>query len=286
MISQGILMFEIVGKRELAPNIKWIKVKAPLVARNAKPGQFVVIRSHERGERVPLTLFKWDKEEGTIEVVFQEVGKTTYELGTYGIGDKIADVVGPLGKPAHIENFGTSVIVSEGVGAPVGYSITKALKEAGNYVISILGFRNKQSVILEDEFREVSDELLITTDDGSYVRKGFTTDVLSELLESGRRVDYVFTAGPVIMMKRVADITKKYGIKTHASLNPIMVDGTGMCGACRVTVGGRIVFACVDGPNFDANQVDFDELMKRLAHYREEEKLALERFLQMGVVRR
>jgi ferredoxin--NADP+ reductase len=285
MVSQGILMFEIVGKRELAPNIKWIKVKAPLVARNAKPGQFVVIRLHERGERIPLTLFRWDKEEGTIEMVFQEVGKTTYELGTYGVGDKIADVVGPLGKPTHIENFGTAVVVSGGVGAPIGYSITKALKEAGNYVISIIGFRNKQLVILEDEFREVSDELLITTDDGSYVRKGFTTDVLSELLGSGRKVDYVFTVGPVIMMKKVADITKKYGIRTYASLNPIMVDGTGMCGACRVTVGGQVVFACVAGPDFDAHQVDFDELMKRLAQYREEEKLALERFLQVGVVR-
>lgn len=278
-------MFEIVGKRELAPNIKWIKVKAPLVARNAKPGQFVVIRLHERGERIPLTLFRWDKEEGTIEVVFQEVGKTTYELGTCNVGDKIADVVGPLGKPTHIENFGTAVVVSGGVGAPVGYSVTKALKEAGNYVISIMGFRNKQLVILEDEFREISDELLITTDDGSYARKGFTTDVLSELLESGREVNYVFTVGPVIMMKKVADITRKYGIKTYASLDPIMVDGTGMCGACRVTVGGRVVFACVDGPDFDAHQVDFDELMRRLTQYREEERVALEKFLQASVVR-
>ena len=202
------------------------------------------------------------------------------------MGDAITDVVGPLGRPTHIENFGTSVIVSGGVGAPIGYSITKALKEAGNYVISIIGFRNKQLVILEDEFREVSDELLVTTDDGSYVRKGFTTDVLSELLESGRKVDYVFTVGPVIMMKKVADITRRYGIRTYASLNPIMVDGTGMCGACRVTVGGKVVFACVDGPDFDAHQVDFDELLKRLAMYKEEEKIALERFLQMGKVRR
>lgn len=279
-------MFEIVGKRELAPNIKWIKVKAPLIAKNAKPGQFVVIRLHERGERIPLTLFKWSKEEGTIELVFQEVGKTTYELGTYGVGDRIADIIGPLGRPTHVEKFGTAVVVSGGVGAPIGYSVTKALKEAGNYVISIIGFRNKQLVILEDEFREVSDELLITTDDGSYVRKGFTTDVLSELLDSGRKVDYVFTVGPVIMMKKVAEITRKYGIKTYASLNPIMVDGTGMCGACRVTVGGQVVFACVAGPDFDAHQVDFDELMKRLAMYREEEKLALERFLEVSVVRR
>ncbi|MEM4581907.1 MAG: sulfide/dihydroorotate dehydrogenase-like FAD/NAD-binding protein, partial [Candidatus Korarchaeum sp.] len=202
-------MFEIVDKRELAPNIKWIKVKAPIIARNAKPGQFVVIRLHERGERIPLTLFRWDKDEGTIELVFQEVGKTTYELGTYEVGDAIADVTGPLGKPTHVDKFGTAVVVSGGVGAPIGYSVTKALKEAGNYVISIIGFRNRQLVILEDEFREVSDELLITTDDGSYIRKGFTTDVLNELLESGRKVDYVFTVGPVIMMKKVADITRK-----------------------------------------------------------------------------
>ncbi len=273
-------MFEITGKKELAPHIKWIEVKAPHVARAAKAGQFVVLRLHDRGERIPLTLFRWDKEKRTIELVFQEVGKTTYELGTYEVGDKIRDIVGPLGMPTHVENFGTAVIVSGGVGAPIGYAVTKALKEAGNYVITIAGFRSKEFVILEDEFKKVSDELLITTDDGSYVRKGFTTDVLKELIDSGKKIDFVFTVGPVIMMKIVADITKKHGIKTYASLNPIMVDGTGMCGACRVTVGGEIKFACVDGPDFDAHQVDFDELMMRLTEYREEEKIALEKYLR------
>ncbi len=273
-------MFEIVDKKVLAPNIKWIRVKAPLVANAAKAGQFIVLRLHERGERIPLTLFKWDKGNGTIELVFQEVGKTTYELGTYEPGDKIRDIVGPLGRPTHIENYGTAVVVSGGVGAPIGYAVTRALKEAGNYVVSIIGFRNKQYVILEDEFRKISDELLITTDDGSYVRKGFTTDVLKEYLAKGGKADYVFTVGPVIMMKLIARITKEYGIKTDASLNPIMVDGTGMCGACRVTVGGEIKFACVDGPDFDAHQVDFDELLMRLTEYRREEKIALERYVK------
>ncbi len=273
-------MFEILDKKILAPNIKWIRVHAPLVARSAHAGQFIVLRLHERGERIPLTLFKWSKEEGSIELVFQEVGKTTYELGSYDPGDKIMDIVGPLGKPTHIENYGTAVIVSGGVGAPIGYAVTKALKDAGNHVVSIIGFRSKQYVILEDEFRKVSDELLITTDDGSYVRKGFTTDVLKEYLEKGGKADYVFTVGPVIMMKLIAKITKEYGIKTDASLNPIMVDGTGMCGACRVTVGGEIKFACVDGPDFDAHQVDFDELMSRLVEYRPEEKIALDRYVK------
>ncbi len=273
-------MFEILDKKQLAPNIKWIRVEAPLVARSARAGQFIVLRLHEHGERIPLTLFKWNKEEGYIELVFQEVGKTTYELGSYGPGDKIMDIVGPLGKPTHIENYGTALVVSGGVGAPIGYAVTRALKEAGNRVVSIIGFRSKQYVILEDEFRKVSDELLITTDDGSYVRKGFTTDVLKEYLENGGRADYLFTVGPVIMMKLIARITKEYGIKTDASLNPIMVDGTGMCGACRVTVGGEIKFACVDGPDFDAHQVDFDELMSRLVEYRPEEKIALDRYVK------
>ncbi len=273
-------MFEILDKKVLAPNIKWIRVEAPLVAKGARAGQFVVLRLHERGERIPLTLFKWSRDEGYIELVFQEVGKTTYELGSYEVGDKIMDIVGPLGKPTHIENYGTAVVVSGGVGAPIGYAVTRALKEAGNHVVSIIGFRSKQYVILEDEFRKISDELLITTDDGSYVRKGFTTDVLREYLQNGGKADYVFTVGPVIMMKLIAKITKEYGIKTDASLNPIMVDGTGMCGACRVTVGGEIKFACVDGPDFDAHQVDFDELMSRLVEYRPEEKIALDRYVK------
>ncbi len=275
-------MFEIIGKKELAPNIKWIRVKAPLVARTAKPGQFIVFRLHDHGERVPLTLFKWNKDEGYIELVFQEVGKTTYELGTYEVGDKIQDIVGPLGMPTEIEKYGNVVVVSGGVGAPIGYAVARGMKEAGNHLTMITGFRNKEFVILEDEFKKISDELLITTDDGSYVRKGFTTTVLEEYIESGNKVDFVFTVGPVIMMKLIAEITKKYGIKTIASLNPIMVDGTGMCGACRVTVGGEIKFACVDGPDFDAHQVNFEELMSRLIEYREEEKIAMEKYTKGG----
>ncbi len=274
-------MFEILAKKELAPRIKWIRVNAPLVARSAKPGQFIVLRLHDKGERIPLTLYKWNKEEGYIELVFQEVGKTTYEMGTYNVGDRIMDIVGPLGMPTHIENYGHAVVVSGGVGAPIGYAVARALKEAGNYLTIIAGFRSKEFVILEDEFREIADELLITTDDGSYVRKGFTTDVLREYLQSGKKVDFVFTVGPVIMMKLIAEITREYNIKTYASLNPIMVDGTGMCGACRVTVGGEIKFACVDGPDFDAHLVDFDELMMRLRQYNKEEKIAMERYLKM-----
>jgi len=275
-------MFEIMDKKLLAPNIKWIRVRAPIVARNAHAGQFVILRLHEKGERIPLTLFKWNEEEGYIELVFQEVGKTTYELGSYEPGDEIMDVVGPLGNPTPIQNYGTAVIVSGGVGAPIGYAVTRALKEAGNRVVSIIGFRSKEYVILEDEFKKISDELLITTDDGSYIRKGFTTDVLREYLENGGKADYVFTVGPVIMMKLISQITKEYGIKTDASLNPLMVDGTGMCGACRVTVGGEIKFACADGPDFDAHQVDFDELMSRLVEYRPEEKIALDKYMKGG----
>jgi len=275
-------MFEILDKKELAPHIKWIRVKAPLVARAAKPGQFIVFRLHERGERVPLTLFKWSKEEGYIELVFQEVGKSTTELGTYNVGDKIMDIVGPLGRPTEIEKVGNVVVVSGGVGAPIGYAVARAFKEAGNKLTMIAGYRSKDFVILEDDFKEISDELLITTDDGSYVRKGFTTDVLKEYINSGNKVDEVFTVGPVIMMKLISNITKEHGIKTLASLNPIMVDGTGMCGACRVTVGGEIKFACVDGPDFDAHLVNFNELMARLVEYKEEEKEAMERYLRGG----
>jgi len=277
-------MFEIVDIEKLAPHVRRIEVKAPLVAKFAKAGQFVIIRIHDKGERIPLTIFKKDVEKGTIQLVFQEVGKSTFELGDYKKGDKIMDVVGPLGKPTHIENYGTAVVVGGGVGTPIAYAVAAAMKEEGYNVIGIAGFRNKEMVILEDDLKEVCDELLITTDDGSYIRKGFTTDVLKELLDSGKKIDYVFAVGPPVMMKLIADLTRKAGIKTVVSLNPIMVDGTGMCGACRVCVGGEIKFACVDGPDFDAHMVDFDELLRRLTEYKEEEKqslekMALERYL-------
>lgn len=270
-------MFEIIDMELLAPHVKRIEVKAPMVAKFAKAGQFVILRLHERGERIPLTIFKKDEEKGTIQLVFQEVGKTTYELGDFKPGDKITDVVGPLGRPTHLEKYGTAVVVGGGVGIAIAYAVARAMKEAGNHVILIAGFRNKEMVILEDDLKEACDELLITTDDGSYVRKGFTTNVLKELIDAGREINYVFAVGPVIMMKLISGITKEYGIKTVVSLNPIMVDGTGMCGACRVHVGGETKFACVDGPDFDAHQVDFDEILRRLVEYKNEEKEALEK---------
>ncbi|RLF62105.1 MAG: sulfide/dihydroorotate dehydrogenase-like FAD/NAD-binding protein [Thermoplasmata archaeon] len=272
-------MFEIIDIEKIAPHIKRVELKAPLIAKFAKAGQFVVLRIHDKGERIPLTIFKRDTEKGTIQLVFQEVGKTTFELGDCRAGDRIMDVVGPLGKPTPVEKYGTAVVVGGGVGTPIAYAVAAALKEAGNEVIGIAGFRNKEMVILEEDLKEVCDEFLVTTDDGSYVRKGFTTDVLKEILDSGKKVDYVFAVGPPIMMKLIADLTRKDGIKTVVSLNPIMVDGTGMCGACRVSIRGEIKFACVDGPDFDAHEVDFDELMRRLTEYKDEEKEALGRYL-------
>jgi len=270
-------MFEIVGMEQLAPHVKRIEVKAPVVAKFARAGQFVILRLHEKGERVPLTIFKKDEEKGTIQLVFQEVGKTTFELGDSKPGDRIMDVVGPLGKPTHIEKYGTAVVIGGGVGTAIAYAVARAMKEAGNHVILVAGFRNKDMVIIEDDMKQVCDELIITTDDGSYVRKGFTTDVLKEMIDGGKKIDYVFAVGPVIMMKLIAGITREHGIKTIASLNPIMVDGTGMCGACRVCVGGETKFACVDGPDFDAHEVDFDEVLRRLVEYKNEEKQALEK---------
>ena len=272
-------MYKIIENKTLAKNIKRIEVKAPLVTKNAKAGQFVILRLHDKGERIPLTIFKNHPDRGTIELVFQEVGKTTYELGSYKAGDEILDVVGPLGKPTHVEKFGNVVIIGGGVGTPIAYAVAKAMKDAGNNTTLVAGFRNKELVILEDDLKEASNRLLITTDDGSYVRKGFTTDVLKELIESGEKIDYVFAVGPVIMMKLIAEITKLHGIKTIVSLNPIMVDGTGICGACRVYVDGEIKFACVDGPDFNAHSVDFDKLLNRVTEYKEEEKEALERYL-------
>jgi len=270
--------FRIIRMETLAPRIKLMEVEAPLIARKAKAGQFVVLRLHEKGERIPLTIHEAFPEKGTITIVFQEVGKTTFELGTYKEGDTIMDIVGPLGNPTEIKKYGRVIIASGGVGSPIGYAVAKAMKEAGNYVLIISGYRSKEYVILEDKLRSVCDEIIIATDDGSYGRKGFVTHVLEEVLHKDPNWDLVFTVGPPIMMKLVCEITKHHNIKTIVSLNPIMVDGTGMCGACRVTVGGEVKFACVDGPDFDGHQVDFDELMRRLNAYKEYEKLALEKF--------
>lgn len=261
----------ILEKVKLAENITMMTVRAPLVARAAKPGQFVIVWPGERSERIPLTISDYDPEQGTITIVFQEVGRTTIELGQLEAGEEIASVAGPLGKPTDIQLYGTTVAAAGGVGAAIIRPVAKALKEHGNYVISILGARTKQLVILEEELRAASDELIITTDDGSYGREGFVTTALEELLTT-RKIDAVFSAGPLPMMRAVADVTKPYGVKTIVSLDAIMIDGTGMCGGCRVTVGGKTVFTCVDGPDFDAHQIDWDELQSRKSFYFEEER--------------
>ena len=266
--------FKVVDIEELAPNIKRIVINAPLIARKAQAGQFVILRVDERGERFPLTIVDWKPNEGLITLIFQEVGVSTKKLGSLEPGDYIMDIVGPLGNPTEVKNYGTVAVIGGGVGTALIYPWIRALKPHGNYIVTIIGARTKSLLLLEDTLREISDEIYISTDDGSKGIKGFTSDVLRELLENGRRFDLVMAVGPVPMMKVVADVTRPYKIKTIVSLNPIMVDGTGMCGACRVKVGGEIKFACVDGPEFDAHQVDFRQLMNRLAFYREEEMKA------------
>ncbi len=267
--------FKVVEKERLAPGIKRMVITAPLIAKKAKVGQFVILRVDEYGERFPLTLVDWNVEEGTITVIFQEVGVSTRKLGRLKIGDCVNDVFGPLGNPSEIRNYGDVAVIGGGVGTALMYPQVLALKKAGNRVVSILGARTAELLLLEEELAELSDELYISTDDGSKGYKGFTSDVLKNLLEQGRRFDYVFAVGPTPMMRAVAEVTRPYGIKTVVSLNPIMIDGTGMCGTCRVTVGGETKFACVDGPEFDAHEVDFQELMSRLRAYVEEEKRAL-----------
>jgi len=267
--------FKVLRKERLAPGIKRMVISAPLIAKKAKVGQFVVLRVDEYGERFPLTLVDWDAEEGTITVIFQEVGVSTRKLGMLRVGDCIRDVFGPLGNPSEIRKYGDVAVIGGGVGTALMYPQVSALKEAGNRVVSILGARTAELLLLEEELAKISDELYISTDDGSKGYKGFTSDVLKNLLDQGRRFDYVFAVGPTPMMRAVAEVTRPFGIKTVVSLNPIMIDGTGMCGACRVTVGGETRFACVDGPEFDAHEVDFRELMNRLRAYVEEEKKAL-----------
>jgi ferredoxin--NADP+ reductase len=270
-------MFRILSKEFLCPTVARFEIEAPLIARKAQPGQFVILRIDERGERIPLTLNDWSPERGTITLVALEAGATTRRLNSLKAGDHLADVVGPLGRPAEIGRYGTVACVGGGVGIACIYPEVRAFKAAGNRVISIIGARTRELLIFEEEIRRFSDELHVTTDDGSYARKGFVSDVLRELLEKGRKIDLVVAVGPVPMMKAVAEVTRPYGVKTVVSLNPIMVDGTGMCGCCRVEVGGKTRFACVDGPEFDAHQVDFDLLAARNRRYLEEERIALER---------
>ncbi|MGQ9818942.1 MAG: sulfide/dihydroorotate dehydrogenase-like FAD/NAD-binding protein [Candidatus Kapaibacteriales bacterium] len=272
-------MNKIIEARFIAPDIKFFRIEAPKIAEKRKPGQFVVVRVNELGERIPLTIADSSKDDGTITIIAQGVGKTTKELNLLNAGDFIRDVVGPLGKPSEIENFGIAVSIGGGVGTAIAYPTAKALKEAGNYVIGIIGGRSKEFVILESEMREICDELYPTTDDGSYGFHGFVTHKLQQLIDEGRKIDFVLAIGPIPMMKAVAEVTRPHGIKTVVSLNPIMVDATGMCGGCRVTVDNKTYFACVDGPEFDAHKVDFDLLMKRNRMYIEHERKSLENFI-------
>lgn len=274
-------MYEIIKKEELGASLKLIKIYAPLVARKALAGQFVILRIHEQGERVPVTIADFDRTEGTITCVFQEVGRTTKELGAFNEGECLKDFVGPLGVPSHIEKYGRVACVGGGVGVAPVHPIARALKEAGNEVISIIGARNKDLIFWEDRMRAASTELRVTTDDGSYVRKGFVTDLLKELIEE-KGIDFCLAIGPLPMMRAVCDLTKNYGIKTVVSINTLMVDGTGMCGCCRVTVGGETKFACVDGPEFDGHQVDFDEMARRSVTYKDQEKISLDLYAEKG----
>ncbi len=271
-------MNEILEKRVLSEGVKDIIVSSPHIARKRKAGQFIILRIDEQGERIPLTIADSNPEAGTIRLIFQEVGKTTYHLGDLEVGDKILDVIGPLGKPTHVENFGVVVCVGGGIGVAPVYPIAKVMKEAGNEVISIIGSRNKDLLIMEDEMSSVSDRLIITTDDGSYGIHGFVTNALKSLIEEGNKIDLCIAIGPVVMMRAVSNLTKEYDLKTVVSLNSIMVDGTGMCGGCRVSVGDETRFVCVEGPEFDGHKVNFDELILRQSIYLVQEKEAMERY--------
>jgi len=269
-------LYEIVAKKVLAPTIVQMEVAAPEVAGRAKAGQFIILRLDEVGERIPLTIADFNRDKGTISTIFQEVGYSTTRLGNLNEGDQLQDFVGPLGQPSEIENYGKVVCVGGGVGVAPIYPIARSLKEAGNEVISIIGARTKDLLILEEEMRAVSSRLLVTTDDGSYGRHGFVTQVLEEILREDE-VKVVWGIGPVVMMRAVANTTRPFKVRTVVSMNPIMVDGTGMCGACRVQVGDETKFACVDGPEFDGHLVDWELALARLSFYKDEEKRAMAR---------
>jgi ferredoxin--NADP+ reductase len=270
---------KILEKYELCEKVHLFRIEAPHLVEKAKPGQFVILRQNEQGERVPMSIGGLDPANGILTVVIQEVGKTSAAMNRMKAGDSFADVVGPLGVPSHIEKFGHCVCIGGGVGIPPIYPIAQGLKEAGNKVTTIIGARTKDLLIFEKELGDASDRLLISTDDGSYGTHGLVTTVLQKLLDDGEKIDMVICIGPVPMMKAVVNTTREPKIKTNVSLNPIMVDGTGMCGACRVTVGGKTKFACVDGPDFDGHEVDFDEMTKRMKMYVKQEKIAYDRFL-------
>lgn len=269
-------MFKILKKEELNPTVTKMVVDAPLIAKKAQPGQFIIFRAKEDSERIPLTIADYDANAGTVTIIFQIVGFGTMELNTLSEGECIHDLVGPLGRPSEVEGLKKVAVVGGGVGCAIAYPIAKKLHELGCEVHSVVGFRNKELVILEDEFKAVSDKVCMMTDDGSYGEKGLVTNALEALIKEGNEYDEVIAIGPLVMMKFVCKLTKEYNIKTIVSMNPIMIDGTGMCGGCRITVGGETKFACVDGPDFDGHQVDFDEAMHRGTMYREFEQHARE----------
>jgi ferredoxin--NADP+ reductase len=270
-------MYKIVRKEILNSQVKLLEIEAPYVARKAEPGQFIILRVDESGERIPFTIADYDREKGTVTIIFQEVGASTLALGLLNEGDSLADFVGPLGVASELEGVKKAAVIGGGLGSAIAYPQAKKLNQMGASVDVIMGYRNKDIIILEKEMAEVSDRLFVTTDDGSNGTKGFVSDILQKLLDEGTEYDVVIAIGPAIMMKVVCDVTRPHGIRTIVSLNPIMIDGTGMCGGCRVTVGGETKFACVDGPDFDGHQVDFDELMRRLSMYKDQERTAVER---------
>lgn len=271
----------IVHKEKLSPVLTLLEIHAPLIARSAKAGQFVMIWAGEKSERIPLTISDMDPDKGTITIIFQEIGRGTLELGQFKVGEDIPSISGPLGHPTEIENYGTAVVIGGGVGTAIARPVAAALKKAGNHLITIIGAREKSLIILEKEMAAIADEQFITTDDGSYGRKGLVTDALKDILDK-QKVDIVVAIGPLPMMRFVAKTTEPYGVNTIVSLDPIMVDGTGMCGGCRVTVGGETKFTCVDGPDFDAHQVDWDELKARKSFYFETEQKAKQEFVTSG----
>ena len=264
-------MYKILEKRDLNANTVFMRISAPFVAAKALPGQFMILRPAEDGERIPLTVAGYDREAGSVDIIFQTVGASTLRLGALDVGDFIPDLVGPLGNQSELDGYGSVAVVGGGLGCAIAYPQAKYLSDRGCRVDIIAGFRSKDLIILEDEMRACSDRLILLTDDGSNGSKGLVTDGLRSLIDGGTEYDAVIAIGPPIMMKFVCKLTKEYGIKTIVSLNPIMIDGTGMCGGCRVTVGGKMKFACVDGPDFDGHEVDFDELMRRNSMYREKE---------------
>ena len=265
-------MYRIAEKRELNPTVVLMEIEAPLVAKKAEPGQFIILRTDEDGERIPLTVADFDREKGTVTIIFQIVGATTKKLSYMEKGDYICDFVGPLGKKTHTEGLKKVAVVGGGVGCAIAYPVAKKLYESGCEVHAICGFRSKDLVILREEFEASSSKYILMTDDGSMGEKGLVTDALKSLIESGEKYDEIITIGPLVMMKFVCQLTKEYGIKTVASMNPVMIDGTGMCGGCRLTVGGKTLFACVDGPEFDGHLIDFDEAIARSNAYGEFER--------------